>query len=830
MKKIQMKYLAFSLAIFITALFILNFGCGGNDSSGVIPDVSGTAGQSQTLITKDVSGFVYANSSLSSKDGEDEETVFSILDIPINGEEGFIAQVNEYIQSDSSSRGSSPETEELLNAFTEETSQYQPLPVWNSAANIYSSYADALSTSPIPISPEGEISGSVLVNTADDLVSLDIEVSGGECYETETISSSDLMNSSESSGDYLLRSCPNKIIIKPGDCKLFQVFSKPSVNLFDAGLQFSIANPEFGTVCGPIYLRCNGAKKYSVAYGVIYAKKNVETPLDTVINVSTTQGQNLSIPVQIVKKTAVVSGKVYAGGPIVKGYVISQGPKSQCKINEDGTYSLPKVWQGTGRKITATWWVMEGNKKMRYRETKFVNVFGDMTVNFGMVVEPTPTPRDPWSPLYDIHISHVIYQYNQWEAEIGTEAAVQKTISWLNGTLPDLPVPGMIIGAETDELDNTAIWIDFEDGHSVLLGGHSDSNDWEMGNYPIPDDDVDIKPSSFDKLITQEAETVDSNKILILAPYVWEEEMLGLGGIDTKRVYTKIGKDFESFKDSLGNPVYDVTRKTTSLIDINFMDLYYYDPNAIDKDPDILLQFPDYDPTKPENQMVRRCICNDSGQITPENYYGHGEYGIVYIATHGSKNTLSCGLLYDNDNEGDGKTKDWMKANKEYNRDNKDGLWFIHYQAVRNEDTGNYFHVKRLSLTKNFLKKQNFSNAIVYIDACFSYILYFNGDGFTGAKVFLGHDKKNYSGWSRFVAYKFFTYMMYGTGSPSNPTPMSVGQARDKLYDMGLNPDPTPYDGTPWELAYKWCHLMLGAENYDVYFPAFVNIIVHKDK
>lgn len=105
MKKIQMKYLAFSFAIFITALFILNFGCGGNDSSGVIPDVSGTAGQSQTLITKDVSGFVYANSSLSSKDGEDEETVFSILDIPINGEEGFIAQVNEYIQSDSSSKG-----------------------------------------------------------------------------------------------------------------------------------------------------------------------------------------------------------------------------------------------------------------------------------------------------------------------------------------------------------------------------------------------------------------------------------------------------------------------------------------------------------------------------------------------------------------------------------------------------------------------------------------------------------------------------------------------------------------------------------------------------
>jgi len=162
MSKNYRNYFLLSVVLVLIALIVGN--CGGGDDTGAVPNVSGNSGITQNLVSKDVSGFVYTNSSLSSKDGEEEEIVFSILDIPLSGENGFIAQVNEYIQGDSSSKGSSPETEELLTAFTEETGQYQPLPVWNSAANIYSSYADSLSTSPVPITSEGEISASVLVD------------------------------------------------------------------------------------------------------------------------------------------------------------------------------------------------------------------------------------------------------------------------------------------------------------------------------------------------------------------------------------------------------------------------------------------------------------------------------------------------------------------------------------------------------------------------------------------------------------------------------------------------------------------------------------------
>lgn len=782
MKKIYRNYIVLSVMLILIALIISN--CGGGDDTGAMPNVSGNPGITQNLVSKDVSGFVYATSSLSaSKDGEDEETLFSILDIPLTGEDGFIAQVNEYIQGDSSSKGSSPETEELLTAFTEETGQYQPLPVWNSAANIYSSYADSLSTSPVPISPEGEISSSVLVDAADDLISLDIEVSGEECYETEAISSTDLLNSSETSGEYVLKSCPKKIIIKPGDCEVFQVFSKPSVNLFDAGLQFSLVNPELGTVCGPIFLRCNGAKKYSVAYGVIYAKKNVSTPVDTAINVSTTQGQSLILPVQIVKKTAIVSGKVYASGPIVKGYVISQGPKSQCKINADGIYSLPKVWQGTGRKITATWWVMNGNKKVRYRETKYVDVLGDVTVDFGVV--PTPTPFPPFTDQYYNYISvKILEQKTEWEQQIGKELGTQKTADWLNNLVPGNPPPSDIIeaikDAEVDEYEPCRLKMRFKSGFQVWLNSNNDylEEDSSISNRNISSsvENTDFTPKSIVASIQQTVKNGDT--LMLGASSVEDTDYNDL-------MFNTIRQSFESKYGTEHVKCLHSGREN--------LDYAYYTPS---------------EPPSLWNRYVFWTI-KDGKQDNvprPDDFLDMDRFGVIYIFGHGSRNGITaCPYYYD-----DVKLGTWITTTDP-------NYYVVEWHSIY---LSKYIEAQYQSifLLEDFFdafdNNPDFSGSLVYVNACES-VQFYDGRASklappyrfaSGAKVFLGFVNPSEMCPQRF-SYPFFKYML--------DNEMSAGKA---YRDVMLDPE-------YWTWLNKY-EFTLQALNSNIYLPVGANATV----
>lgn len=861
MRKVYKNYFLLSLLVIIIGLIVGN--CGGGDDTGAVPDVSGNSTQTQNLVSKDVSGFVYATSSLSSsKDGEEEETSFSILDIPLSGEEGFIAQVNEYIQEDTSSKRSSPETEELLTAFTEETSQYQPLPVWNSAANIYSSYADSLSTSPIPITSEGEISGSVLVDASDDLVSLDIEVAGEECYETEAISSSDLLNSSDASGEYVLKSCPKKIIIKPGDCKVFKVFSKPSVNLSELGLQFSLVNPELGTVCGPIFLRCNGAKKYSVSYGVIYAKKNVETPIDTAINVSTTQGQSLILPVQIVKKTAVVSGKIYAGGSIVKGFVISQGPKSQCKINADGTYSLPKVWQGTGRKITATWWIMNGNQKVRYRETKFVDVFGDMTVDFGVIL-PTPVPtRLATDPYYGEIVSKVIEKKWEWESELGFEQGVQKTVDWLNNNVPDDAVPDDIADgiaeARVDDYNSRAMRIYFTDGLTWYLAGQEPWNN--ISSDLVPQNKVSY--NKFDNLQDnvslinnniRNASTVKNDKILMLCPYMWEimlgKELPEQEIIKQYSVYYDIGEKLESYG-------YAVTRSAVEKS--GFVNIVFGPDDPLDADEsenaDILF-YTQKDWTKLDIDPQLICHINKNNPnrniITFEDYLELDQYGVIYIRAHGYPHGIACFPYYENDED----LETWLNNNKglwEYKTSDYPAYW------------GGLYSVKNITLKKEFFDRFNFGGSLVFINACSSFAFYENG-GFSNAKVYLGYDQNANLDWTFPQSYYYFLYMIDKFSLPSpddmkplellppgetpyypyaedpldpplypDPSlPMSAAESYRMIDTIGANPDRHDFSpGHPLEKT-EGCRFKMSPDPYltenDVYFPVPTTITITQE-
>jgi len=775
MKKIFRNYIVLSVMLILIALIVGN--CGGGDDTGAVPDVSGNSTQTQNLVTKDVSGFVYATSSLSaSKDGEEEETVFSILDIPLSGEEGFIAQVNEYIQEDTSSKGSSPETEELLVAFTEEAGQYQPLPVWNSAANIYSSYADSLSTSPVPITSEGEISGSVLVDASDDLVSLDIEVSGEECYETETISSSDLLDSSDASGEYVLKSCPKKIIIKPGGCEIFSVFAKPSTNLSELGLQFSLVNPELGTVCGPIFLRCNGAKKYSVVYGVIYVKKNVSTPVDTAINVSTSQGKSLILPVQIVKKTAVVSGKVYASGPIVKGFVISQGPKSQCKINADGTYSLPKVWQGTGRKKTATWWIMNGDKKVRYRETKFVDVLGDVTVDFGVV--PTPTPFPPPTDTYYRRIASKVFQKKvAWEGELGAEMGTTKTVDWLNKQLPEEPLPEDISEAIEKAViyEPDTIKLVYKSGLKFLILGNSQFHYFEDSPPPTSEDlnaagmsggdPTPIPGPEFDPNAT----TVKNNEVLLLGCLCEDVS-------NNDKIFYDLKAKFES-------KGFEVTSLFAGRGEKLSHDLYDDENGKYEFNSNIIPGATDF--------------------VRPQDFMNLDQYGTIYINTHGI-------TLPKKGSEDPWATEMYLQACPYYKSNgtvdeqlaeflNTEG-YKDHYYAlcmqpfvppsfwdswIYGAQPCNYITVLLTEeFIDDFINTKDFSGSLVFLSACTSWNMHTKSDllAFSNAKVFLGYEGVTELAKVQLFSYRFFYNML------EKIPPANVRGAYNEVAPLTLNP------------------------------------------
>jgi len=422
LKKRYANYGIIALLLIIISLVIAS--CGGSDEGGYIAPNLTQESETVQLVSKDVKGFLYHSSSLSSSEAGEEEEIFSVLDIPVTGEDGFLEQLDEYV-TETSLKTDSGDLAELLSVFRQEAFQYQPLPAWQSSVLVSGLYDD----STVPLNSDGSFAGTVSAAVTDETVGLEIFLSEGNCYEVETVSESDISASHGSSVDSI-KSCPSQIIIKPGECRVFEVFSK-NLNFKDANLAFTIQNPEFGCICGPLYLRCNGSKKYNIAYGIIYVKKGMDTPLETSIKAETSQGHSLSIPVQIVKKTASVSGKVNTGGvTLVKGYVKSMGPKACCKLDEQGNYVLPKVFQGSQRKVIATWWTLEGGKNVKHREVKYIDLYGDMTgVDFGVVLPgPTPTMRPPEDLFYDKCISEIMYFYGEWKEQYGYEGAIERVL------------------------------------------------------------------------------------------------------------------------------------------------------------------------------------------------------------------------------------------------------------------------------------------------------------------------------------------------------------------------------------------------------------------
>ena len=77
------------IPLFLLIISVVLVSCGGSDSTGVIPGNISQAPSVQ-LVSKEVSGYIFATNGLtSSQAGEEVSQRFVILDVPLSGEDAF---------------------------------------------------------------------------------------------------------------------------------------------------------------------------------------------------------------------------------------------------------------------------------------------------------------------------------------------------------------------------------------------------------------------------------------------------------------------------------------------------------------------------------------------------------------------------------------------------------------------------------------------------------------------------------------------------------------------------------------------------------------------
>jgi len=557
---------------------------------------------------------------------------------------------------------------------------------------------------------------------------------------------------------------------------------------------------------------------------------------------------------------------------------------------------------------------MSGNQKVRYRETKFVDVFGDVTVDFGVILPtPVPTARDPFDPYYRDKAIFIKMQTEIWAEDLGIEQAVQKAVDWINGevevivddlTIPLLPPEG-VSKAVVDDNDPTKMWIIFTDGMSRFISFQPIIIENTLNSQSLPQKQSDKKV--FNKLKGIPT-TVNSNKVIILEPFFWQWD------------YTTTSVSWEIYNDLNETGVYEINRKlvtkeqvtegevfvkgrkvTAETIDaaINSIEVHWNDPNYYKNDPDdpryienyasylikivkgtrgsnyktsdefcgilnstvigiqeqIDHNFPDVEflPDDVENVLWTAMeeidyIVTDVSLKDPINtidvigindFRNLASSGVIYIHTHGFDDSLACGALYTNTPEGL-YDKDPSKMYDEIH--NLHGTWCI--GEVPMNAGGAPYNMEVYSLTKNFFIDQNFSNSIVYLNACRSWT-FSQVSSFSSAKAYLGNTASPSTPWHIYIAYYFFRYMIEGYEQPvaifekdivdpnSLPEgPMSVQKAIATLRDVKGNiagkekhANPDPIEGYTSEVKYGGQNL----DEEDVYFPVPVNIIVHEE-
>jgi len=833
----------------ICVIFLSN--CGGGGNSSVVPNTNPTTENpvsytnptpTPVLSNVNVSGYLYVNNTVT----EDGETVpsISVLDVPAcqsdsSGNESFLTQFSNSIKADYPEDWAKAEIQELYAQLNKTLSESKPLPEYNAQAQLCSTYDDTS----IPVGSDGHFDNTVLTGAADSTVKLEVALGEDNYAEVETLPSSDSINSSDATSAAVLKSCPEKIFAFPGEILIFKVYSEPGINLKSAGLKFTLNNPSIGCITQPVYLCLFGAHKYQVAYGCVYIKHGLDTPVDTTITAKLNSGQSMSIFLEVIKKTVSVSGTVYTGGmPLVKGFVYSIGPRSYCKLDSNGAYTLLKVFRGHERSVVAVWQTSENGKKVRHREEKVIDFLNaDVTgFNFGVLPTPTPTltptatftPRLPSDPFYNKIALEVIDQKREWQNELGTIQGVQKTVDWLNNNVPEgPPIPEGIEEAIIDQYNNNSMWIGFKGGMWIQLYGNFEP-------WIIPDRDPEtINSQGFLEKYYRESNykaTTVSNRMIVFAPFLWTQE--SIEKTYKKSVYKDIADELDALREDPANPdsakLYEVKREITHF------DLYGLDTVN--------------EATVIENNEVAIIIHQNANVVRPIDYEQIDQYGIIYIATHGFANGIAaCQCYYYRDSSNqikiDEQLQQWMDDddNKIYDPTNpsSEGIWWETY--VENAETHN--RARLILLSQNFFNTQKFGNSIVYLDACQSWAFHETYGGFNSAKVYLGYGdaQASYIPWGTYISYYFFRYLMHNFENPVNipgytaksPTlpidltkPMRVKDAYDILENIGASPDPIKKHKPPLDLA-DGCKLRLDTQNGlydDTYFPAPITITVER--
>lgn len=910
------------LLFVVLSTILIVVSCGGNDSSfintnqNVNTPVSFTYTPTPALTSVPVNAYVYlSNTSL--EDGENVEQT-TVLDIPAvipdsSGSTPLLTQLSA-LQQENPQDWQGEDMKELSDKLSAILKDSQVLP---QTAKVFTVYQDSLNESPIPVNNEGYISGQAIVGDKDTNVQLEVSLDDDHYIDAETIIPSNNLISSDATGA-TLKSCPEKVFVLPGEVIIIQITSTTGINLKEAGLTFSLKNPNLGCITSkPIFLEICGKKKYEKAYCLFYAKKNLTTPIDTVITAKTSTGLQLDIFTEIIKSTASISGKIFTTGgkPLIKGYVKSIGPKAFCKIDSSGNYTLPRVFRGHFRKITATYWIEDNNgKKIRHREEKIIDFFSQDVTGFNFGVPPTPTPTLTPIPITDAFCFdtsvNIMMQRDIWAQDSDVKQAIQKTVQWLNGNMPNYPTPQGIASADVDNNDPTIIWINFADGKSRSIH-----------YYPIivnnTSNSQNSIPKEFNKVaysnLSNKNTTVGSAKVKILAPFGWQDnnsqsvhnaiwKQLKDAGYDEIGSVCKVTEDDDiekNFATELTEAKYVDNKALTDLTDIEsglklntaqidtLKDLMQTQQKFNTED-DLLFKgllegthganFTFEEAHSIWSYMKTYTYCkmtcsiapnnpNNPDIIRPEDFQDLDNYGIIYIATHGSPTGISLGPKY----EGDNVLKGWLDNHTE---GKYFGEWNTCYVTVI-DPASPYYKDKIPSVIEACelhasVIEGDFSKSLVYINACSSYnFIKQPGNPFSGAKAYLGYDRFAGNNWARDISYYFFLYMIDGYkkpimifAEPKSPTPeansisdpsplpssnpMSIQQAMEAFskvtyknnvppYNLA-NPDPHDYSDTDkypnTEVQQaQGCTLKAGYNtdpNEEIYFPVPVTITIEK--
>jgi hypothetical protein len=822
-------YFFICLVLVTIALFS---SCGNGGNTGIVPstdnNTSGIVNPTQTpviLVNKPVSGYIYVSNS----------TNLNILDLTADE---FITQTGEYLQKEYPQDYSTSDIQELYNQLKTDLSQSKPLPLYDANARLFSVRQDSDSSEPIPVDSDGHFNGEALTTADEDGVNLEVSLNDETYIGIETVSLSDTINSS--SVNIELKSCPGSILAEPGDLVIFEVYSEPSVNLRELGLSFKLTDNSAGCVTQPVYLCIGGKNKYTKAFGIFYASKKItNTPLSSLIIAKTRNDLTLNIPLEIVKNTASISGRVITGGkPLIKGFVRSIGPSAFCKLNSSGEYTLPRIFRSHNVKVVATWWVEENGKKVRYRQERVIEFFNtDVTdFNFGEEITPTPIPTVTPTPnltprpfddiFYDARVSDVIRQKHQWIDTYGREQAIQMTLDWLNNALPSAPsIPEEIIGAERDVYDNSIIKIHFSGGHrvnlldkfSLVLSQNSISS--KNINNLLEKHIRNIKDNENLSLIASSVKTVRSNKILILAPFAFQ---FSGGNYTNNKVYGQFADDLNNLKDpNTGTPLYKIHCVVTKHTDVEQLHPEY-EIREGNREQTLVIPYREKPSTDP-NSIWNPDI------VRPEDFIVNNSdknYGVIYIMTHG---VSICGMAYKEDPDNPSPTYKWLTAHKDW--------WEYGYQIAARYtppsdcDPNQPYYEKMIILTESFFQQQDYTNAIVFMGGCsgFDRVELFKG---RHASIYIGTDRTAMSWWTELTAYKFFWYMYNG---------LSANEAYNKLGEIGVNPDPTGYDpnacadpnifadpnSSPVGCTYK---IYRENTSTEIYLPAPAEIVIQKSK